>query len=93
MATRNAAGPRTLMLGVAAIALLGAGYGLAKLTTKPAPPPEAAAAPEAAPTEVKVEASYLKAPTSPCRPSPPATSAAQSRARAASWPRPAARRC
>ncbi|ENZ82887.1 MULTISPECIES: efflux RND transporter periplasmic adaptor subunit [Caulobacter] len=60
MATRNAAGPRTLMLGVAAIALLGAGYGLAKLTTKPAPPPEAAAAPEAAPTEVKVEASYLK---------------------------------
>jgi cobalt-zinc-cadmium efflux system membrane fusion protein len=60
MATRNAAGPRTLMLGVAAIALLGAGSGLAKLSTKPAPPPEAAAAPEAAPTEVKVEASYLK---------------------------------
>lgn len=60
MATRNAAGPRNLMLGVAAVALLGAGYGLAKLTSKPAPTPEAAAAPAAAPNEVKVEASYLK---------------------------------
>lgn len=39
MATPSAASPRALMLGVAAVALLGAGYGLAKLTTKPAPAP------------------------------------------------------
>jgi cobalt-zinc-cadmium efflux system membrane fusion protein len=61
MPTRSAAGPRNLMLGVAAVALLGAGYGLAKLTTKAPPaPPAAATASEAAPSEVKVEASYLK---------------------------------
>lgn len=60
MATRSAAAPRYLMLGVAAVALLVAGYGIAKLTTKPAPAPQAAASPEAAPTQVKVEASYLQ---------------------------------
>ncbi|OYX04080.1 MAG: efflux transporter periplasmic adaptor subunit [Caulobacter vibrioides] len=61
MPTRSAAGPRNLMLGVAAVALLGAGYGVAKLTTKAPPaPPAAATASEAAPSEVKVEASYLK---------------------------------
>ena len=64
MATRSAAGPRNLMLGVAAVALLGAGFGLAKLTSKPAPAPEAAPAnatdAPAAPSEVKVEASYLQ---------------------------------
>ncbi len=62
MATRNAAGPRTLMLGVAAVALLGAGFGVAKLTTKAPPAAEApAAAAKAAPSTVKVDQSYLKA--------------------------------
>lgn len=52
---------RNLMLGVAAVALLGTGFGLAKLTTKPAPAQEAAApAAQSTPAEVKVEASYLK---------------------------------
>ncbi|NQE61439.1 efflux RND transporter periplasmic adaptor subunit [Caulobacter sp. RHG1] len=60
MAIRSAAGPRNLLLGVAAVALLGAGFGLAKLTTKAPPAPTAAPAAETGPVEVKVEDAYLK---------------------------------